>query len=166
VTQTISVGRIANVMGLEKYCLFLLKKRVTKNYKCTLGMAKRKIANDLDAAALCPKAMSAVSEVIDHVARANPVAGPRGANSYVTHESTNLASILGKEMRARILIADIFFDQNIAAMIDQAMLRASGDHTVPDDMWRHLDIGAGTNMKMKRVTPDSVGVGSVFEVAC
>src|ERR1700722_11727180 len=103
-------------MGLEEYRLFLLKKRVTKNYKCTLGMAEREITGDPDAAALCPEAMSAVSEVIDHVARANPFAGPRGANSHVTYERTNLASILGKEMRARILIADILLRQNIAAM--------------------------------------------------
>src|SRR5262245_17981638 len=150
-------------MGLEEYCPAFLKKGIAKDYKSAFGMTKREVADDPDASALSPEAMSSVPEIIDHVARANPVRRSRGANGHVAYESADLASVLGKKVRARISVANVLFGNDIASVIDQTVFRASDNHAVANNMRWQFDVGARTNMKMNSVTTDSVGVRSFFQ---
>ncbi len=139
-------------------------------------VADRDVVGHLHATALQPEAVAAVADVQRLVVgvlggdgSAVVVAGVEsravGADGEVALEAADFAAVLREEVGAADLVRDIIVHQAVAAVVDDAELRAADHGAVADDERRLLVGGAPADVEVQGVAADGVGVAALLQLA-
>ena len=100
--------------------------------------------------------MAAMPEISASLPASDRFAGTEGPDCKIVAKGSNLAAILGKEMRSGNAVCHVVVGNDIAAVIDDAVLGRSQDHIVMNQIGWEIAPRARAHVEVQGIAADRI----------